>query len=516
MAMSSTSSINDGDEIFENSLYYLFDNGDLQMYGCGFLCQIHLTDGTILKGLMSHNAPVLDESGMLILSKRDYGKDFAESLQNLQIISTEYKFFCRFLNISFFELSQQTVDQLIISDNSTFVDIFAGSFKCSFNDQITIPLLLPKNIFSYLSGRIEEFYGCRFTCLCEPVDDQLADTNLMEQLQDNNETASSQSLAALNETDHAQHTSNIVLKDIIIDGVNKMLCTQSEKIQGDSLAREETRASNNDFIDAILSVFQFFVEQHRDSQEQKNTSKIFEFDKQAENNLHHALEQANVDNNFNLSEQQDLINKILHSISLLYMTSLVLILYALYKFNSNKNKQSESHAVAEKIQMKTFVGSPVITKDGYVAGIITRNLDTNSSESRVLVVNINNVIIAIETDYTKCKESGVKYNMKRPRKLIVDDYLELGNIGLISNGNDQNFVSEKSYATPIWFLRTHYGWFWTPDNPSDETQIVSGWMFISLDNDSQTVIGGEWDGDKPVEKNLRLIRFLKHDGEFYV
>ena len=50
----------------------------------------------------------------------------------------------------------------------------------------------------------------------------------------------------------------------------------------------------------------------------------------------------------------------------------------------------------------------------------------------------------------------------------------------------------QEVVTPIWYVPTSHGWYWTPSNPSDEKEETN-WMPVSQLN----VIGGYWDGKTP-------------------
>ena len=59
------------------------------------------------------------------------------------------------------------------------------------------------------------------------------------------------------------------------------------------------------------------------------------------------------------------------------------------------------------------------------------------------------------------------------------------------------------YVTPIWYIPTCVGWYWTPTDPEKEDES-SNWMPVT----KLAVVGGRWNGEIPAKKNVKLIRWL--------
>ena len=67
------------------------------------------------------------------------------------------------------------------------------------------------------------------------------------------------------------------------------------------------------------------------------------------------------------------------------------------------------------------------------------------------------------------------------------------------------YVSPASpYVTPIWFIPTYLGWYWTPNDPNDNV-VHSNWMPVGV---LGVVGGGDWNGEIPAKKNVTIIRWL--------
>ena len=81
--------------------------------------------------------------------------------------------------------------------------------------------------------------------------------------------------------------------------------------------------------------------------------------------------------------------------------------------------------------------------------------------------------------------------------------------GLVLTGIPNLFISPRSVdATPIWFLRTKHAWYWTPTKPDNNDFDLANWMII-VPNNSLKVIGGNWNGEEPVKRNIDLIHWLE-------
>ena len=62
---------------------------------------------------------------------------------------------------------------------------------------------------------------------------------------------------------------------------------------------------------------------------------------------------------------------------------------------------------------------------------------------------------------------------------------------------------EGGMITPIWFVATSHGWFWTPTDPLKPGEEAN-WMAVS----QLEVVGGFWHDEIPAERNVKIIQWL--------
>jgi len=65
-------------------------------------------------------------------------------------------------------------------------------------------------------------------------------------------------------------------------------------------------------------------------------------------------------------------------------------------------------------------------------------------------------------------------------------------------------VGTTLVITPIWFVPTSHGWYWTPTDPFD-SDCYSNWMTVH----NLKVIGGYWHNIEPANKNIIIIKWLR-------
>jgi len=154
---------------------------------------------------------------------------------------------------------------------------------------------------------------------------------------------------------------------------------------------------------------------------------------------------------------------------------------------------------------KRSLGS-VITNENAEAVAICKERENGAY---VRGVQLATVVGAIKRDFLK---NGIKPAPSKPVHLTKDHIESLNTLGLqiVQEGNDTLLVSPPSaFITPIWFVRTQHGWYWTP------TEEDSNWMRITI-FDSLMVIGGFWHGVIPAEKNVKIIKYLQVHGWQYL
>ena len=161
----------------------------------------------------------------------------------------------------------------------------------------------------------------------------------------------------------------------------------------------------------------------------------------------------------------------------------------------------------------SFIPSGLIIKNKLL-GIFKQNSFKNK-----IATNIDAISKVIKLNYmSKIKDSSKYYEKIGTLKPLSEaQKKELERIGLTLSEIPNILVSpEIEYIrTPIWFLRTKHAWYWTPIEPSINDLYKSNWMIIYPEN-SVKVIGGEWDGDEPVKKNIDIIHYLEKSSIKYL
>lgn len=161
-------------------------------------------------------------------------------------------------------------------------------------------------------------------------------------------------------------------------------------------------------------------------------------------------------------------------------------------------------------------GSPLMTQDGKVIGIHKRRAAKDTDDYNI-AVSAKAVLAAI-------------YNFKTlPKKLIsnprnldrqYEDQIFQQNLVRATTTEPCSYgviyISPATYVsffgkritmiTPIWFVPTSHGWYWTPTDPFDKELDVN-WMSVH----NLKVIGGCWHNIEPADKNIVIIRWLRRN-----
>ena len=207
---------------------------------------------------------------------------------------------------------------------------------------------------------------------------------------------------------------------------------------------------------------------------------------------------------------------------------------SVYVLNNLKEKKISVGTINDKYGFKIihniklnndYIGSPLISSDNNnIIGICTQKTTQNDKKEILNVaIDIKPIIESIKILYNDFynektafiqKENG--YIQKELKILNDNDIKELKENGLISTSIPELFISPKTILiTQIWFLRTNYAWYWTPVEPKDNDFEVSNWQII-CSGCSLKVIGSDWNGEEPAEKNVDLINWLASTGFIYL
>jgi hypothetical protein len=171
-------------------------------------------------------------------------------------------------------------------------------------------------------------------------------------------------------------------------------------------------------------------------------------------------------------------------------------------------------------------GSPLALKDGRVIGLHKRKSTKNTSRHDValsnkcliralsLHINGNNPpakIISNPIRFDSASENrilghGLSKCAARDNRMLIfvspeDDEEE-------EEGNTQTSDEANNTISPIWFVPTSHGWYWTPTDPFDRTSEPN-WMSV----DTRHVIGGGRQHMKKMrKKDWEIVRWIKSTG----
>jgi len=153
-------------------------------------------------------------------------------------------------------------------------------------------------------------------------------------------------------------------------------------------------------------------------------------------------------------------------------------------------------------------GSPVVTIDGNVVGIHKGRVHNTAYNCNV-AVSSKYLLHAIY-----CYENLPKQLVCNPSALnklyegkVCQQNLERctePNLKFLMYISPMTQVGTTLVITPIWFVPTSHGWYWTPTDPFD-SDCYSNWMTVH----NLKVIGGYWHNIEPANKNIIIINWLR-------
>ena len=207
---------------------------------------------------------------------------------------------------------------------------------------------------------------------------------------------------------------------------------------------------------------------------------------------------------------------------------------SIYVINNLKEKKLSVGTISDKYGFKInhnillnndYIGSPLVSSNNNnVIGICTqKKTQNNKNEISYVAIDIKSIIKGIKIlfdDFSNDKTAFIKkengYILKELKILNDKDIQELKEHGLISSSIPELFISPKTISiTQLWFFRTNYAWYWTPVEPKNNDFEISNWHII-CSGCSLKVIGSNWNGDEPAEKNINLINWLASTGLNYL
>ena len=149
------------------------------------------------------------------------------------------------------------------------------------------------------------------------------------------------------------------------------------------------------------------------------------------------------------------------------------------------------------------VGLPLMSCNGQLIGVQKPTQGPNT---------INSLAVSLHTVFTSHLSNLVPSNSVITNPIDMSSYeTKLKEQGLehcsMPNGKYSEcnmYVSPGiPYVTPIWYIPTCVGWYWTPTDPEKEDESIN-WMPVT----KLAVVGGRWNGEIPAKKNVKIIRWL--------
>jgi len=152
-------------------------------------------------------------------------------------------------------------------------------------------------------------------------------------------------------------------------------------------------------------------------------------------------------------------------------------------------------------------GSPVVLHDGRVIGIHKRI----STDKCNVAISASKLLQAI---LLNADQNGLPLklisNPKNLEQVYEQQVFEQGLVRskIVTEQNPLVYISPAIplVATPIWFVPTSHGWYWSPTDPF-KNDLDTNWMSV----DKLQVIGGYWHGIEPADKNVALIKWLRRN-----
>ena len=204
-----------------------------------------------------------------------------------------------------------------------------------------------------------------------------------------------------------------------------------------------------------------------------------------------------------------------------------------YIISNLKEKRTSKGIIIDKYGFKLYhnisldddySGSALFSLDNNkVIGIYT-NKRTKFNKNNILniAINMKSAIEAIQilfNSYLHNKSAFIQKEkgfIQKEIKITKIEINELKEHGLIASSIPEMFISPESiFVTTLWFYRTNYAWYWTPIEPKNNYIENSNWMII-YPGCSLFVIGSEWNGFEPAQRNIDLIQWLESTGCAYL
>lgn len=165
-------------------------------------------------------------------------------------------------------------------------------------------------------------------------------------------------------------------------------------------------------------------------------------------------------------------------------------------------------------------GSPLALKDGRVIGLHKRKSTQNTNQydvalSNKFLIRALSVHIKGTTPPSKLISNPIRFDSASESRILEHGLLKCAardNRMLIfvspEEDDEEMGASDDNTVSPVWFVPTSHGWYWTPTDPFDRT-TEPNWMSV----DTRHVIGGGKQHRMRMQsKDWEIVRWLKSTG----
>ena len=172
-----------------------------------------------------------------------------------------------------------------------------------------------------------------------------------------------------------------------------------------------------------------------------------------------------------------------------------------------------------------YCGSALFSEqNNVIIGIYSNKRENTTGNPSRIAINMEKAFEGIEiilnsSLYNKSLAFIEKDNLliqRQIKNLTIEELNILSNQGLSQYSIPGIFIRKGNlYVTDLWFYRTNYAWYWTPVEPNEKNYQTSNWLII-CEKCSLKVIGSKWNGEEPVDSNIKLINWLAATGLEYL
>ena len=165
-------------------------------------------------------------------------------------------------------------------------------------------------------------------------------------------------------------------------------------------------------------------------------------------------------------------------------------------------------------------GSPLALKDSRVIGLHKRKSPQNTKQydvalSNKVLVQALSIHIKDGKPPTKLISNPIRFDSGSENRILEHGLCKCATrdnrmLIYVSPEDEEGAASaaEENTVSPVWFVPTSHGWYWTPTDPFDRAQEPN-WMSV---NTKYVVGGGRQHMKKMRSKDWEIVRWLKSTG----